>query len=600
MIIVKSFKFLCLIFIFFLFSANGIGEEPIFYDDFTTDKSDEYQHVDIFQNDTPPSWYIVDNELRLNTWAGTAGFLYKNPEVKLSHIGDFTEITFIVSDGAGVHGRGAGIYLNDTLDTAGGAEIQFEEAGSLGRRVKIPGIEWYDWPSPPDAFTDSEWTTMKVELIDFVNESTATYEVSLRGGYTLDATEFSAPRNAYAGLHVWNGDGDNVRIDKFSIFSKTYTIGTGGDFTSLTDDGGLFEAINDNGINRNINAIIISDLNETGDHALEYFGPDYSVTIMPDESKNTIFTLNGNFNGDLIRFNGCHNVTIDGTEGKRLLIKNTDQDGRAINIANGASSIKILNCQLTAGEAINISGGNAIEIARNKIFNYGEIDHASNIVRGIHINGDNSNLNIHNNMITLNPHTTDKVYGFHFTAGNNDNLNVYFNSIYLSGNGGGSFILKRASDFNVGETLNIKNNIFYNARTTDNNHAIYLQKTDNMDVNFNLYYAENGYIGYDGTQGYSNIEAWKGKIHSDSDIDSDSTALIFKQFESGNLSFEDDVANLAVFNKGTQISGIEYDYFGYDRNKFGDPAMPDIGAYEKQGASIDMGTDIMDSLPKEK
>jgi uncharacterized repeat protein (TIGR01451 family) len=108
------------------------------------------------------------------------------------------------------------------------------------------------------------------------------------------------------------------------------SVGTGETFTSLTNAGGVFEALNNSVVSSNVVIDITSDLlAETGTHALNPLSEkgvgNYTVVIRPSGAARVI---SGAFNGALIRINGADRVTIDGSIGgggtdRSLTITNT-------------------------------------------------------------------------------------------------------------------------------------------------------------------------------------------------------------------------------------------------------------------------------------
>ena len=146
------------------------------------------------------------------------------------------------------------------------------------------------------------------------------------------------------------------------------TVGTGGTYTSLTNAGGLFEAINNNVVSSSITATIISNITgELGTFALNEFAPGFTVTIKPTGVARTV---TGSNTGALIRINAADNVTIDGSLGstantvcpvsvasRDLTFIQTDAGtaGGVIwlqsNGANGATGNTIKNCIITGNSA---------------------------------------------------------------------------------------------------------------------------------------------------------------------------------------------------------------------------------------------------------
>jgi uncharacterized repeat protein (TIGR01451 family) len=93
------------------------------------------------------------------------------------------------------------------------------------------------------------------------------------------------------------------------------SVGTAETFTSLTNAGGIFEALNNRVFTGNVVVNITSDLlAETGLHALNRWGEDgvggYTLVIRPTGAARAI---SGTANTSLIRIIGASRVTIDGS-----------------------------------------------------------------------------------------------------------------------------------------------------------------------------------------------------------------------------------------------------------------------------------------------
>ncbi len=153
-------------------------------------------------------------------------------------------------------------------------------------------------------------------------------------------------------------------INSYTIvgtISGTFTIGTGGNYPSLTGAGGLFADINSKVVSGNITATIISDLTETGANALNQWSETgsggYTLTIVPDAATNR--TISGSYAGGLIRLNGADRVTFDGRysgSGNYLTITNTATSGTIAAIqlistgtGQGCENVTIRNCNISNG-----------------------------------------------------------------------------------------------------------------------------------------------------------------------------------------------------------------------------------------------------------
>lgn len=147
-------------------------------------------------------------------------------------------------------------------------------------------------------------------------------------------------------------------------FPSSVNVGTSETFTSLTNPGGLFEALNAAVLTGNVVATITTDLTgETGAIALNQLaeeGPGagtYTLTIQPSGAR----TVTGTPTARLIDLNGADRVTIDGLNagGNSLLIRNGGT-GEIIRFINDASGNRVLNTVLEGGvgvTAINAAGG---------------------------------------------------------------------------------------------------------------------------------------------------------------------------------------------------------------------------------------------------
>ena len=147
-------------------------------------------------------------------------------------------------------------------------------------------------------------------------------------------------------------------------FSGTRTVGTGGDYPSLTNPGGLFEQLSAGNLTGNLTVNIISDLtSETGTIPLlawtEGPGGPFTVTINPSGAR----TVSGSSaTTGLIYLNGAKNLIIDGLNsgGNSLTIANTHASNTAINFVNGANNIIVRNSTITANGGSVITFGTAL------------------------------------------------------------------------------------------------------------------------------------------------------------------------------------------------------------------------------------------------
>jgi hypothetical protein len=144
-------------------------------------------------------------------------------------------------------------------------------------------------------------------------------------------------------------------------------VGTGQAFTSLTNHGGVFEALNTAGISSNITINITSDLSaETGTVALNQLAEagagGYIVTIKPSGGARTISGTSTADSG-LIILNGADRIVIDGsvsggTDRSLTLINNQANQGTVVwmksaSVSNGTKSNTVKNCVISGASDAN-------------------------------------------------------------------------------------------------------------------------------------------------------------------------------------------------------------------------------------------------------
>jgi hypothetical protein len=144
--------------------------------------------------------------------------------------------------------------------------------------------------------------------------------------------------------------------------SGVKTIGNGGDFTSLTRQDGLFNAINTSTVTGNLTIQIISDIStEDGTVALNQWAEsgagNYTITIQSSDAE--LKAISGSYSGGanadngLIRMNGADRVVFHGGNGtdKKLLFRNNASGNWAavLHLLNDATNNDIHNCIFEGG-----------------------------------------------------------------------------------------------------------------------------------------------------------------------------------------------------------------------------------------------------------
>lgn len=179
-------------------------------------------------------------------------------------------------------------------------------------------------------------------------------------------------------------------IDPFA--GGTYTVGTGGTYTSLTNAGGLFAAINSRGSATGPVIIdITSDLTaETGATVLNAVGGGFPITIKPAGAARVISGSSATNTG-LITLNGADNVTIDGS-----LSGGTDGAAEAPNNNNKVINNHIYRVQNSLYNQGNAGLDQGWEITDNEFGSATEAD--KNRFRGM-LMGNANNFTIARNEV---------------------------------------------------------------------------------------------------------------------------------------------------------------------------------------------------------
>lgn len=214
--------------------------------------------------------------------------------------------------------------------------------------------------------------------------------------------------------------------------SGTITIGSGGDYPNFTSNTGLFKAINDNGLNGNITAIIISDITELATIALNEwteFPSNANFTLNIISNNDTEKTILSNAGSHVFRFNGVDRVIIDGSfNGTGTYLNFVGWTQSVFFFSNGATNNQLKNLKIscryaTSGSVIFAASGNSNNLVENcEIFN-----------RPAGTNYPKHGIHSYNTTNVGNVFRNNIIYGF-FEAGiyieSGDNVLIEGNEIY--------------------------------------------------------------------------------------------------------------------------------------------------------------------------
>ncbi len=199
-------------------------------------------------------------------------------------------------------------------------------------------------------------------------------------------------------------------------FSGVYNVGATQTYTSLTNTGGLFAAINAGVVVGDITVNITSNITESGNNALNQFieegAGNYPMTIQSDGSLrvlSNLYSIDGSASY-MIPINGADRVTIDGGVGKLLTFRawsaTRAYTATVIGFYNGATNDTLRNCIIESNESSNTigaitigSGNNQVAITNNDIRDSRAGTYNASPNTGLYSNTATNTLTITNNNI---------------------------------------------------------------------------------------------------------------------------------------------------------------------------------------------------------
>jgi Domain of unknown function DUF11/Thrombospondin type 3 repeat len=198
-------------------------------------------------------------------------------------------------------------------------------------------------------------------------------------------------------------------------YAGSYNLGAGGSYLSLTNPGGLFEAINAGVLTGNVEVDLTSNVTgETGAIALNQWPEEgagsWTLTIKPAGAPRSI---SGSSTAALIKLSGVDRVTIDGSlsggADRSLTITNTNSDTSTLtsvvwiasaSASNGANGNTIKNC-IIAGDAPPTTTAGIIAGGGTNMGDAADAPNANNTIRnnliikaqnGVYVRGNDASL----------------------------------------------------------------------------------------------------------------------------------------------------------------------------------------------------------------
>jgi len=255
--------------------------------------------------------------------------------------------------------------------------------------------------------------------------------------------------------------------------SGTVTVGTSGTYPRFNGTGGLFEAINSNGLSSNLQVNVISDVAELANWTpltqwTEYCGSGYTVTISPNSATIRTIEANSSAANAMFSFHGASRVVIDGSfdgSGRYLLLRHnrvTSIFASTVEYNNGANNNVLKNC-IVEGANTNLSSNTTGSVGVVRIG--GSMGFASGNLNNITIEG-----NLIRNLSNVSPTLSNVPENLLYLGGASTNANINrikiinneftnFKGSAIRADNGGS------STNSIGDSISIIGNAIYQALT---------------------------------------------------------------------------------------------------------------------------------------
>jgi len=186
----------------------------------------------------------------------------------------------------------------------------------------------------------------------------------------------------------------NAYVIKASIEGIKTVCASGCDYPTLTNTGGIFEAINNAIVTDSLTIRIEGDLTvELGTHSLNAYTINKHILIRPFGGMHRTISGTAANGTPLIGLNGADNVTIDGIRsgGDSLTISNLSTSISAgtstIRFSNGASGNSILRCRVLGSSLVPIGSGGGVVF-----FNHTTTGNSNNLIEDCDLGPAGANL----------------------------------------------------------------------------------------------------------------------------------------------------------------------------------------------------------------
>ncbi len=362
--------------------------------------------------------------------AGNSGIKSSRPAIRFNFVPPLGpgDLQMSAASYSGFEGGIVGATVNRVLGGTGtvGVTYTLTNGTATGAAACDPGVDYIN-PGPQFLTFNDLVLSQPISVqtcTDAVLEGTQTFTITL-----------SAPTGG-AGLGTPVSSTGSI-TDITPPFSGTVNVGSGQIFTSLTNPGGLFEAINTYGAISNFTINVTSDLSgETGSVSLSEIAGGYTVMIQPSGGP---WTVSGAAASGLIRLEGTDGVTF--ACGNSLTFRNTSA-APVLTFFEDATG-NVVNSCIFEGVSTGLASGTILFSTSS-----GSLGNSNNTI---------SNSTLRNATAVLPTHA---VYSSGSVDAPNTANNISNNSIYNFFNGG-----INVSGTGVGDGWTISSNSLYQIGT---------------------------------------------------------------------------------------------------------------------------------------
>ncbi len=514
-------------------------------------------------------------------------------------------VTFFNSASSNVNGVTAGVTGNDSNSLLN-CEITAVSGGSLAQAVysSVPSVStasnssnvvqgnsitgWNTYGIFTANSTGGSWTISDNSFfnpgtITAVNTSTQLTAISLRFASSATGTVVSGNyiggTAALGGGTAWVSSGTSAIIKGIQLVTGATTNAPG-----ISIDGNFIQKFSITG----------------GGSSGSFIGIDAAQSSLD----NTSYTITNNTVSDVssnsIQSNGLGTTGLIGIAATTNATASTAQliSGNTIfNLNLAPATLSTTNIYVT-GIQTRASSTNTGTISRNRVYNLTNTGTATTAgIIGIGLNGGtwtlaNNQVSLSNTSATVtSPTNTPIVVGISDNVSLISTENHYFNSVRISGTGGGttkSYAFRRSGT----ATSRLRNNVFVNERTGGSGNfavgvpsgTVFTGGSRNFDADYNDLYSANAAQTAENNTTARDFGQWQAL---GADINGKNVDVKFVAEASGDLNL-DPTTNCQLDNTGVVVTGINGEYENAATTR---TTTPDLGSdeftYAPLTASID-------------